>query len=59
MSVYKDYMIGPLLMSGEPVTFEIDLTKVQYNDDGSVVVGDPNSSLCFNGEFLLELLTKR
>ena len=48
-----------MLLSGKPVTFSVDLTQVQYNDDGSVVVGDPTSSVCFNGDFLLELLTKK
>ena len=49
----------PILLSGEQVTFSVDLTQVKHNDDGSVVVGDPNSSVCFNGDFLIELLTKK
>lgn len=49
--------IPALLVSGSPVTFTVDLEQVQYNDDGSVLVGDPSSSICFNGDFILELLT--
>ena len=45
------------LRGGYPVTFTVDLTQMQHNDDGSVIVGDSNSSTCFNGDFLLELLT--
>lgn len=45
------------LRGGYPVNFTVDLTQVQHNDDGSVIVGDPNSSIFFNGDFLLELLT--
>lgn len=46
------------LRGGFPVTFTVDLTQVQHNDDGSVTVGDASSAICFNGDFLLELLTK-
>ena len=45
------------LRGGYSVTFTVGLTQVQHNGDGSVMVGDPNSSICFNGDFLLELLT--
>lgn len=55
-----NYIFHPsMFLSGKPVTFSVDLTQVQHNEDGSVVVGDPNSSMCFNGDFLLELLTKK
>lgn len=37
---------------------EIDHSKVQEMPDGSVIVGD-EGGVCLNGDFLLELLTKR
>lgn len=43
---------------GEIITFKIDFDQVQYNDDGSVIVGDADSSVCLNGNFLFDLLTK-
>ena len=42
----------------DTLTFQIDFDQVQYNEDGSVTVGDPDSSVCLNGNFLLDLLTK-
>lgn len=40
------------------ITLRIDFEQVQYDDDGSVIVGYPDSSVCLNGNFLLDLLTK-
>lgn len=46
-----------LLKGGTSVTFTVDLSQVQYNDDGSVTVGDKNSKVCFDGDCLAEFLT--
>lgn len=40
------------------ITLKIDFEQVQYNDDSSVTVGDPDTIVCLNGNFLLDLLTK-
>lgn len=44
-------------------TLEVDLSKVKYMTDGSVVVGNVNkSNFCgfiLNGDFLNEILTER
>ena len=40
------------------ITFKTNLEQVRYNDDGSVTVGDTGASVCLNGNFLLDLLTK-
>lgn len=46
------------LARGETTTFKIDFKQVQYDDDGSVTVGNPDAFVCLNGNFLLDLLTK-
>ena len=46
------------LSRGGLIAFETNLDQVQYNDDGSVTAGDPDSHVCLDGNFLLDLLTK-
>lgn len=41
------------------IDFEVDLSKVTTNVDGSVTVGDPNSVVKLNESLLLEMLTKK
>ena len=40
------------------VTFEVDLSKVTTNDDGSVTIGDSNVTGTIDGSFFAELLAK-
>ena len=37
----------------------IDYSKVKKEEDGTITVGDPKAPLCINGDFILELLTKK
>lgn len=41
------------------VAVNIDYSKVKKEEDGTITVGDPKASLCINGDFILELLTKK
>ena len=41
------------------VAVNIDYSKVKKEEDGTITVGDPKAPLCINGDFILELLTKK
>ena len=40
-------------------TITVDLSRVVENEDGNVIVGDPNAGITFNGEALTKLLTMK